>query len=203
MAAVIAATGTLLYCKYFMIPVYESNATLYIGGDIDNDSSIAYNDLLIGDRLVNDYREIVKSRRITGIVIERLGIKDLSLSEFAEKLNVQSKKDTRLIEISAQDCNPEIAMNMVNTVAEVFREEIVKIMEVKNIQIIDSAIVNKNPIKPDVKMNVAVALVLGIMIGLGIIFFIEFLDNTIKTSEDIEKYLELPVIATIPVIKDK
>ncbi len=198
---IIGVSGTFFYCKYFLTPVYESNATIYVGRDIENDSSIVYNDIIIGERLVGDYREIVKSRRITGIAIERLGLESLTVSEFAGKLNVESKKDTRLIVISAQDYDPERAMNIVNTVAEVFREEIVKIMEIKNIQIIDDAIINKNPVKPDIKMNMVVALVLGIMLGVGIIFLIEFLDNTIKTAEDIEKHLDLPVIGTIPIFK--
>jgi len=202
LAAVIVSAGAFFYSRFYIKPVYESNALIYIGRNIENDSTIAYNDLLVGERLVNDYREIVKSRRITGIAIERLGFEDLSASEFAEKFNIQSKKDTRLIEVSAQDLDPEKAKNMVNTVAEVFSEEIVKIMDIKNIQVIDAAIVNKIPIKPDTKMNVAIALVLGIMTGAGIIFLIEFLDNTIKTSEDVKKYLELTVIGSIPVFTE-
>jgi capsular polysaccharide biosynthesis protein len=198
-AAVITTAGAFFYSIFFIKPVYESNALLYIGKNIENDSSIAYNDLLVGERLVNDYREIVKSRRITEMAIARLELENVSSPEFAQKLNIQSKKDTRLIEITAQDLNPEKAKNIVNTVAEVFSEEIVKIMEIKNIQIIDAAIVNVNPIKPNTKMNVAVALVLGIMIGIGLIFLIEFLDNTVRTSEDVVKYVELPVIGTIPV----
>ncbi|NLY36248.1 MAG: hypothetical protein GX046_03310 [Tissierellia bacterium] len=73
-----------------------------------------------------------------------------------------------------------------------------EIMLVENVQIIDKAILPKNPIKPKKLMNIAIAGVLGLMLGVFITFIVEFLDNTIKSKEDIEKYLGLPVLGMIP-----
>jgi len=188
------------YISIFILePVYEANTTLYvIHKSNGSEFSIAYNDLLIGQQLVKDYKEIVKSRRITTKVIEELELGYLSPSQLAEKISVDSKNETRLIEIRVQDKDPRTAANIANKVAEVFKEEVVEIMKVENINIVDTAQVPVNPIKPRLLMNVAVAFVLGILVAVGLAFVIEYFDDTIKSTEDVEQYLELTVLGTIP-----
>ena len=75
-------------------------------------------------------------------------------------------------------------------------------MKVENIQVIDEARVPDKPIKPRPMLNMAIAGVLGLMIGVFITFLLEFLDNTIKTPDDVERHLELPVIGTIPMVEE-
>ena len=67
-----------------------------------------------------------------------------------------------------------------------------------NLQIVDPAVVPHNPIKPRVKLNIAIGGVLGLFVGVGLAFLLEFVDNTIKTKEDVERVLGLPVIGQIP-----
>jgi len=188
------------YISIFILePVYEANTTLYvIHKSNGSEFSIAYNDLLIGQQLVKDYKEIVKSRRITTKVIEELELGYLSPSQLANKISVDSKNETRLIEIRVQDKDPRTAANIANKVAEVFKEEVVEIMKVENINIVDTAQVPVNPIKPRLLMNVAVAFVLGLLVAVGLAFVIEYFDDTIKSTEDVEQYLELTVLGTIP-----
>lgn len=188
------------YISIFILePVYEANTTLYvIHKSTGSEFSIAYNDLLIGQQLVKDYKEIVKSRRITTKVIEELELSNLTTSQLANKISVDAKKETRLIEIKVQDKDPQRAAEIANKVAEVFKEEVVEIMKVENINIVDNAIVPVNPIKPRLLMNVAVAFVLGLLVAVGLAFVIEYFDDTIKSTEDVEHYLELTVLGTIP-----
>lgn len=200
---IVAISASAVYSFLIVKPIYQSNTSLYVGKNTESEAGIAYNDILLGDRLVNDYRELVKSRLISEIVINKLKLQDISATKMAEKLSVNSKKDTRLIEISAIDENPEAARAIADKVAEVFREKVTEIMQVENVQIIDKAEVPKSPIKPNKKMNLAIAGVLGLMIGFGLAFIIEYFDDTIKTPEDIQKYLDLPVVGTIPVFPDK
>ena len=93
-------------------------------------------------------------------------------------------------------------MVIANKVAEVFKQKVVELMDVENVQVIDRAEVPISPVKPKKELNIAIATFIGLMTGLGIIFLIEYLDNTIKTPEDIEKHLGLPVIGTIPVFPE-
>ena len=69
-----------------------------------------------------------------------------------------------------------------------------------NIQTMDKALVPQNPVSPNKKLNIAIALFLGLMVSVGIVFLLEYLDNTIKTENDVEKYLHLPILGIIPKI---
>lgn len=199
---IVAVAASAVYSFFVLKPVYQSNTSIYIGKNIESQGGIAYNDILLGDRLVNDYRELVKSRLISELTIQELNLENMDAAKMAPKLSVNSKKDTRLIEISATDGNPEQAKAIADKVAEVFKDKVVEIMKVENVQIIDKAQVPVSPIKPNKKLNLAIAAVLGLMVGFGLVFIIEYFDDTIKTPEDIQKHLNLPVIGTIPVFPE-
>lgn len=196
------AIGTV-YSFFILKPIYQSDTSIYIGKNADTQSAtIMYNDVLLNDRLVNDYRELVKSRLIADEVIKELGLKDITAEKFAQKLSVTSKKDTRLIVISATDTDPEFAKTLADKVAEVFQKKAESIMKVENIQIIDKATAAQSPVKPNKKMNLAISFVLGFMLGIGVVLLIDYFDDTIKTPDDIKKYLDVPVIGTIPLFPE-
>ncbi len=184
---------------YVMSPVYKASTTLYIGKNTDKIDDITYNDVMLGSQLVKDYRELVVSRMVSSTVIEQLGLKNTSASQLSGMLTVTSKNDTRVIQISTENTNPQLAMDITNRVAEIFKTRVVEIMKVENVQIIDKAELPQIPVKPDKVKNLTVAAMLGIVMGCLIIFLINYLDDTIKTPDDVTKYLDLPVIGTIPV----
>ena len=111
-------------------------------------------------------------------------------------------KDTEIIQIKVQDHDPETAANLANTIASAFSKQVIRIMNVENVQVLDEAIPQLSPVKPKKAMNIAISLVLGAMLGVLAAFILEFLDTSIKTPEDVEKYLGLPVIGTIPYLKE-
>ncbi|MDR4503364.1 MAG: DUF4388 domain-containing protein [Candidatus Scalindua sp.] len=71
-------------------------------------------------------------------------------------------------------------------------------MESQNISIVDAAVIPRLPVKPNVIFNISLAVVMGLFFGLGFTFFIEYMDKTIRTPEDIMQHLELPVIGMLP-----
>ncbi len=192
-------TAVSAILSFFVLePVYEANALIYVGKKIDAQGTVAYYDLLLGNQLVKDYRELVKSRLVSNTVIKELNLKDTTPGQLARKLSVSLKSDTRLIQIRAQDTNPKMARDIARTITKVFKEKAIALMDVENVQIIDDAEIPRYAIKPIKKLNVAVAFVIGLMTGLGIIFLIEYFDNTVRTPQDIRKNLNLPVIGIIP-----
>ncbi len=94
-----------------------------------------------------------------------------------------------------------VAENTYLLLLESYQEaRISEAMEMGNIRIIDQALVPTNPIKPRKLLNLAIGGVLGIMLGVMLVFFMEFFDYSFKSKDDVEKYLELPVLGVIPLV---
>lgn len=198
----VVASGIVSY--YVLVPEYQTFTTLMVGKpkDYQNyDQKLEYNELLLNQKLVNTYGQIVQSRVVTDEVIENLNL-NLSYKEFTDKVNVNLVKDTEIIKIEVTDTNPKLAAKIANETAQVFMNSVTDIMKIENIQVIDEAQVPEAPIKPRPKLNMAIAGVLGLMVSIFLVFLLEYIDNTIKTPEDIQRYLELPVIGTIPEFDD-
>ncbi|MGB4449271.1 MAG: Wzz/FepE/Etk N-terminal domain-containing protein [Tepidanaerobacteraceae bacterium] len=207
---IVAITLTAIFIttsiNFFLIkPVYESNTTIMVGKPrnriVDDNNPITYQEIQTNRLLVSTYREIAKSRTVLEEVIKDLNL-DISIGQLREKVDVTLVKDTEIIQIKVQDHDPETAANLANTIASAFSKQVIRIMNVENVQVLDEAIPQLSPVKPKKTMNIAISLVLGAMLGIFVAFILEFLDTSIKTPEDVEKYLGLPVIGTIPYLKE-
>lgn len=190
--------------SYFVLePEYQTFTTLMVGKPKDymSENKIEYNDLMLNQKLVSTYGEIVKSRLVTDEVIENLNL-GVSFNTFRDKVSINLVKDTEIIKIQVTDTDPMVAALIANETAKVFMNRVKDIMKIENVQVIDIAQAPKAPISPRPTLNMAIAAVLGLMAGVFIAFLIEFLDNSIKTPEEIEKHLGLPVMGAIPMIKE-
>ena len=185
--------------SFFMLsPVYESKSTLIVNTEKSEETQMITGDQFsVSQKLAVTYGEIIKSRAVLESVISNLKL-DSEYEDLVEKITVSPVKDTQIISISVQDTNPKKARDIANEIPKVFEKEVKRITKANDIQVIDKAILPENPIKPNKMMNVAIAAVLGMMIGLFIVFLLEYLDNKIKTPQDIEKHLGLSVIGVIP-----
>ena len=194
----IVVAGVVSY--YILKPEYQTFTTLMVGKpkDYQSENKIEYNDLIINQRLVSTYGELIKSRVVTDQVIENLAL-DLSYNTFRNKVSVNLVKDTEIIKIQVTDNNPILAATIANEIATVFIDSVKDIMKVENVQVIDIAQVPNAPTKPRPMLNMAIAGVLGIMSGIFLTFLLEFLDNTIKSPEDVERAIQLPVVGAIPI----
>jgi len=183
---------------FILPPIYETSTTMMVSRAQDiTETNLQYQDILISHRLVNTYREITTSNRVLHRVIDALGI-EMTADEVRGMVSVTALRDTEIIRISVENTDPNFASNLANAIAQVFMEEVVELMRIENVHIIDEARLPEYPIRPQPLLNLALAGVLGFMLGLGLVFLIEYLDNTVKTSESIEKRLELPVLGVIP-----
>lgn len=194
-----AATSGVL--SYFVIePTYESSTTLMV---LKKEAPVAdYNTMLLNRSLVRTYGEIAKSRTVAEKVIGSLDL-DLTAEEFQKRIKVTPVRDTEIIQISAEDSDPKQAARIANEVASAFIGQVRSIMKVENVEVVDPA---KEPVRskgPRPKRNIAMAGILGLMTAFGLVFLIEFMDNTIKTQNDVTRYLGLPVIGAVPLIKGK
>lgn len=198
--AAITAVTTFVsgFLSFFVLsPVYEAKTTLIVNTDQKNDDTITGDEFSVTQRLAVTYGEIIKSRTVLEPVIEKLGL-DISYDDLSKMVTISPVKDTQIINISVQDTNPLKAKDIANSIPEVFTKEVKRITKANSVEVIDKAVEPLSPIKPNKLMNVLIAFVLGIMIGLFVVFLIEYMDNKMKTPQDVEKHLDLPILGVIP-----
>ena len=195
---VIAAVVSGIISFFMLKPVYEAKSTLIVNTEKNEETQMITGDQFsVTQKLAVTYGEIIKSRAVLEDVIKNLKL-DNEYEDLANKVTVSPVKDTQIISISVQDTNKQKARDIANEIPKVFAKEAKRITKANDIQVIDKATLPKNPIKPNKVMNVLIAFVLGTMIGLFVVFLIEYLDNKMKTPQDIEKHLGLSVIGVIP-----
>jgi len=188
--------------SYFMItPIYQATTQILVNQEKTDQTSYNAGDVQTNLQLINTYNEIIKSPVILEKVAQKLDV-DLTAGQLNGKITVQSQNNSQVVNLSVQDPSPQLAADIANTTAETFQVEIVNLMNIDNVNIISPAKVaeNQSPIKPQPLLNIAIALVVGLMAGVGIAFLLEYLDNTIKNEQDVEKALGLPVLGAITTI---
>lgn len=199
-AVSIVSSGIISF--FVLDDIYEASTTLMVSKTRDDQSTnLQYNDILLNQKLVKTYSEVVKSNRVLEKVIEKLGL-NMDSGYLRSKVKVNSVSDTEIIRITVEDKDPNFAAELANSIAVVFMGEIGSIMRMDNVQFIDPAKVPTNPVKPRPALNIAIAAVLGVMVSVFVIFLAEYFDNTIKTPQDIEHNLGLPVLGSVPVFDE-
>lgn len=198
----VTASGVVSY--YVLTPSYEASTTIIIGNSPKQAKEYGYDysDVLMYQQLAKTYGEIASSRSVAVNASRRLG-QGVTPGEILSKITVTPRTDTQVMEITATSISNEDAMRTANALSEAFIEEAMRIFPTGNVQIMDSATLPKNPVSPRPMLNMAIAFFIGLMVSLGIIFLKEYLDNTIKTENDIHNLLDIPVIGIIPHYRER
>lgn len=200
---VIAVIVSAVFSLFVITPQYQANTTLLINPKPSAQNSAAgtsqaMQSLQLGQLMVPTYTQIIKSYSVEQAVIKSLGL-DMSPNALNGMITVSSPTQSEVIQISVTDANLAQGVEIANTLAQTFQHKASMLMQVQNVQVIDSASAaqSPNPVKPNKKLNVAIALVLGLLVSVGLAFLLEYLDNRIRTVEDVQRYLQLPVLGTV------
>ncbi len=193
---VFAALASGLISIYLITPQYSASTTLIVSRQFATHEDI-YRDVQLSRELVDTYREIMSSQRVLRLVIANRGL-SYSVDEMQEKIDVQPVRDTELINVGVTDSDPVLARDIANETAWVFKEQVVEIMDIENVSVVDEAVEPGGPSSPRVRLNIAVAFVVGLMGAFGLAFLIEYLDRTVKNPDEIQELLKVPVIGVVP-----
>lgn len=195
---IVAATifAGSIYTFYLQKPEYKSRATVILSSDRSNSTSITQNEVLTNKNLVDTYTAVVKSHRVLNKVSKRLNL-DLGYAKLSKKIEVTAPKGTEIIEINAVDADPELAQSIANATSEVFVKEISDLYSVKNVNVLDPALQPTTPYNVNVIHQELLALVAGIILASAIIFLKFYFDRSVKTAEQIEQYIKLPLVGKI------
>lgn len=203
-AVILAVTIAGVVSYLFLTPIYQASTQILVNQEKSEQQQFNSQDIQTNLQLINTYNVIIKSPAILSKVIENLDL-DTTPVALNTKITVNSAQNSQVLNISVQDPEPYVAVDIANTTAEVFQEEIKKLMNVDNVNILSPAVLaeNPSPVKPDPKLNMAIAAVIGLMLGVGIAFLLEYLDTTVKTEQDAEELLGLPILGLISTISEK
>lgn len=189
---------------YFLTPIFQVSTQILINQKQLEQDQFSSQDIDTNLQLINTYNVIIKSPIILSKVIDNLNLKTTPFL-LNEQITVNSEQNSQVVTVSVQDPDLQQAVDIANMTAKVFQEEIKTLMNVDNVNILSLAVNTKDisPIKPNPILNIGIAAIIGLMIGIGIAFLLEYLDTTVKTEQDIEELLGLPVIGLISPISHK
>lgn len=188
-----------LFTSLFIVPKYEANATLIVNKSSAQSESkeYSYNDILLTQKLVNTYSVIIMSDSVLNQVITNIGL-DLDSKDLRKNLSVSGINDTEIIRIVVTDTIPERAANVANEITRVAPSEIVRTAKAGSVELIDYAIVPDGPVSPNITQNIFISGFLGFAFIMLILIVRRFIDKTLKSTEEVEALLGIPVIGQIP-----
>lgn len=186
-----------VYSLFIKVPLYKSTSTVVL---VSSESSTTNQDVQLNNQLVATYSKIVTSPVVMDKVIQNLGL-DYSTSGLASKITVSTETGTQIIKISVSDPDKSLAADITNEVVKVFSAEIKNIYNLSNVSIIGVAGEAENPYNSNYVKDFAIYFLVGTVLAFGIIFVIFYFDTSIKSADEVEKKLGLPVIGIIPKVK--
>lgn len=195
-AGVLLALCLFLGTKLLIAPTYESTTRIYILNKQES-SNITYSDLQLGTQLTADYAELIQSRFVLEEVIQVLGL-DSDYAELSKRVSVTTPEDTRILSIAVTDTDPVRAMDTANAIREVAAVHITNVMDIEAVNVVETANMPMTKAGPATLRNTMIGAILGAFAVIAVIIVRFLMDDTIKTSEDVEKYLQLSVLAVIP-----
>ena len=187
-----AVMGTML----LVTPKYESTTKIVVLSKQDS-NTLTNQDMQISTSLTKDYVELIKSRTVTEGVIAQLGL-DMTHEQLLKKLSVDTPTDTRVVSITIKDTDPYTAAEIANAVRDVASKHIQQVMDIKAVNVVETANIPDEPSSPSILKSGIIGAALGILLSLAIVVIVYLMNDTVKTPEDVEKYLGLSVLGTIP-----
>lgn len=204
---IVAVVIAVALSFYFITPIYQAQTQILVNPNGSSEEVYSWTQIETDLQLINTYNDIITTPIILNKVIEELQI-DTTPEQLTNQITLLSESDSKVLKITVEDPNPEQAVNIANTTAEVFKKEIPSLMNVDNINILSAAKLSETPtpVKPNKLLNIAIGTVIGIMLGIGLAFLLETLDTTIKDENNVEEILGIPimgVVCAIPLEKEK
>lgn len=197
--AVVGAVLMALYTFFLVTPMYKATATIYVVSR--NDSVLNFSDLQVGSELTSDYIKVFEMWEVHEKVISNLDL-DYTYTNMASMLSVTNTSDTRMLDITVTNPDPEEAAAIANEYADVGAKYISEKMKTDEPTLMSSARVPENPFSPNKAKNILLGFVVGFVLACAVVVVRILLDDTYKTAEDIRKYAGLVVLASVPMAEN-
>lgn len=195
-SGVIVAAAALLVSYFIITPKYESVTKIYVISKTNADT-MTYSDLQAGSTLTKDYKELVKSRPVLEEVLAETGI-DIELKNLEEQITVEVPTDTRIVSITVEDKDPYEARIIADSVRIAASKHIREVMDTEAVNVVEEASLPIEKSSPSILKNTAIGYAVGLFLAIAIVIINYIMDDTIKTPDDVEKFLGVSVLGSIP-----
>lgn len=192
----VCALATLLVNAFVLTPQYTASTRIYVLNRA-SDAGIDYSDIQSSTQLAQDFEVLITGRNVTSQVIRQLSL-DMTDEQLADKIIINGVTDSRILQIDVMDSDAKHAADIANCVREVAKEQLVNIMEIDTVNVVYEAEQPANPSAPHTKRNTILALILGFCISCLVLIVLFIVDDSVKTEEEIERYLNLSTVGVIP-----
>lgn len=197
LAGIVGLVIMFAYTSFLVTPLYSASSMMYVMPDNSNSNSSTLSDMQVGQQLTSDYSSMIESRSFMEDVIKKLNL-TIDYQQLLEKVEVTNPTSSRILQVTVNDPNPQTAADIANEVASVAESKLKEITGMQAIKIYEEAAVPEKPSSPSLKKNCALGLLAGIVLAMAVITVLYLMDDTIKTEDDIEKYLGMTTLAVLP-----
>ena len=195
-SGVIVAAAALLVSYFIITPKYESVTKIYVISKTNADT-MTYSDLQAGSTLTKDYKELVNSRPVLEEVLAETGI-DVELKNLEAQITVEVPQDTRIVSITVEDKDPYEARIIADSVRIAASKHIQEVMDTEAVNVVEEASLPIEKSSPSILKNTAIGYAVGLFLAIAIVIINYIMDDTIKTPDDVEKFLGVSVLGSIP-----
>ena len=197
LCTLIATLVSGIFSFFIISPTYEASTKVFIGKEESSVENYNYNDITMYQKLLKTYSELIKTKDLINRSITNSEY-ELDVEDVLNNVSVTTVADTQMIQIAYKSTSPNIAKNMLENITNEFITTAQDLVPNGNVRVLETVELPEEPVAPNKKMNIAIAFILGMMVGIGIVFLLEYLDNTYKNKEQLEKDLDIPVLGVIP-----
>lgn len=196
LGAFIAGTALMaVYTIFLVTPVYSASSMMYVLSTTTSITSLS--DLQLGTQLTNDYVVLIKSRPVIEQVIENLGL-NMTYGELNNAVSVTNQTDTRILTITVKSAVPETAQKVADELASVTATQVAEIMGTEEPNVFENATLPTSPVSPSLKKNCILGGIAGLVLACAVVIVMYLMNDSIKSEEDVEKYLGLTTLGIIP-----
>lgn len=193
---IVFGAGGFLGTKFLIAPTYTASTSIYLTPQINDTGSLDYNSQMANSKLVNNVVNLMTQNNIMSEVAKDVGLENAS--SVKKCITVSNQVDTEIVTITATTEDPKLSKDIANGTVNTFIKTMQKNLNVRNIEIVDKAKLSYVPSGPSIKKNTMMATLVGGVIGVGYAVLKFLLDNRLRTKEEAEKYLGIPVFAEFP-----
>ncbi|AQR95092.1 MULTISPECIES: YveK family protein [Clostridium] len=188
---------TALVNFFLITPIFQVNSKVFIGKEENISSKYDNSDVQMYQKLLKTYSELMKTKDLIEDSINKNNL-NISADEVIDNLKVTPMTDTQILQVSYENKDKVLAREVLVSIIDEFMLESKTIIQNGNVKVIESAELPEKPISPQKALNVAIAFIIGFMVGASLALIKEYVDDTVKTKEQTENVMGLPVIGMIP-----